>query len=158
MNNPFAKQPQSIVDQTAERFPPAEIPSPPAQSQFGGGYNPQFQSYAPPPQLQQQYTGYQQQQYPQQQQQGSQFNQIYSQNTGFQQNLGGNQSFGQPQFTGQQYRGGGQYSTPNTSDLDPYASLGNFNNNNNNNSSQNSNNNSSPSVRLSQAFPIMNKD
>ncbi|GAA5960299.1 hypothetical protein JCM3765_002535 [Sporobolomyces pararoseus] len=145
MNNPFAKQPQSIVDQTAERFPPAEIPSPPPQSQFGGYNNPQYQSYAPP-QLQEQYTGYQQQQQQYPQQQTSQFNQVYSQNSGFQ---NGNQ-YGQPQFNGgqQQFGGqygaqGGMYGAPNTSDLDPYASLGNFNNSSQN---QNSNNNSPSAI------------
>lgn len=144
MNNPFARQPQSIVDQTAERFPPAEIPSPPPhQPQFGSNMPNQYQSYLPALSNQQtmqqfpQQTGYPQQQY----------SQLYPQNTGF---SNGSQFGQQPQYAsgggqshfGRQYGAQGIYESnnmaPSTADFDPYASLGNFNPSQNQNQSASS--------------------
>ncbi|GAA5906739.1 uncharacterized protein JCM6883_005674 [Sporobolomyces salmoneus] len=126
MNNPFAKQPQSIVDQTAERYP--EIPS--------------SSTY---PQAQQEFQSYPQ--YGQQQFQQPLYNQntgfapIQSQNTGFVQQAqhfagagGGGAGGGYPgQYQGH-YQGQGQgqgqgqaYASGNTSEFDPYASLSSLN-------------------------------
>ncbi|GAA5837059.1 hypothetical protein JCM3766R1_006519 [Sporobolomyces carnicolor] len=131
MNNPFAKQPQSIVDQTAERFPPAEIPSPPPQSQFG--YNPQFsggyqQQGGFAPQYAQQQQQQPQQYYQQPQNQQQQYQQaLYPQSTGFANQAQYGQYSGGYPSQGQSQGSYGNTSFANTSDLDPYASLGNMN-------------------------------
>ncbi|GAA5883757.1 hypothetical protein JCM16303_002355 [Sporobolomyces ruberrimus] len=149
MNNPFGAQPKSIVDQTAERFPAVAYEG--AQSPYGQAQQ------APSSQIQPQYTGYQpsypqqQQQYYPQQQLQQQFQQLAPQNTGFQNQQFQNQPFQgygggsqQPSYGGQQYQPG-NYGGQNTSDLDPYASLGNLTSQP---SSSNSNNQSSSTAIL----------
>ncbi|BGP18368.1 hypothetical protein JCM10213_000373 [Rhodosporidiobolus nylandii] len=118
VNNPFS-QPSGVVQDTAQRFPDVLAQDPDLQQ-------PSYPQYGQPQQLQQQYTGFQQPQQPYQQPLHTGYPQqpfLAPQQTGF----GG----GAPSPYGAPSPGpGGAYSyqpSPssfNTSDLDPYASLG----------------------------------
>ncbi|GAA5859485.1 hypothetical protein JCM1840_004636 [Sporobolomyces johnsonii] len=126
MNNPFAHQPQSVVDATAQRFPDVLASDPHLQQHQQQAYSqpppqqPQYQQQQQP-YLQQQYTGFQ----PQQQQ-------LQPQQTGYPQQYalapnqtgfgggaspyGAAQGYGQPSPAPQM--------SYQTADLDPYATLG----------------------------------
>ncbi|GAA5903521.1 hypothetical protein JCM5296_006848 [Sporobolomyces johnsonii] len=120
MNNPFAHQPQSVVDATAQRFPDVLASDPHQAYSQPPPQQPQYQQQQQP-YLQQQYTGFQpQQQQLQPQQTGYPQQYAHAPNqTGFgggASPYGAAQGYGQPSPAPQR--------SYQTADLDPYATLG----------------------------------